>query len=102
MGFVNTMVPGDEYLVFLRRPFKIIDKDITVYRTVKSFVCAIFSYKEHDNVTPEVEYDEYGGGMVVDYSIVKDNEFFVNTKKMDDLMKSLKAEIMQKYQETGT
>lgn len=100
-GFVNAMIPGDEYLVFLQKPSKAADRNLTVYRTVESLVCAIFSYKEHDNVTPEVEYDEYGDGMVVDYSIVKNNEFFVNTKKMDDLMKSLKAEVMKKYQDTG-
>ena len=56
MGFVNAMVSGNKYLVFLRKSYK-----------------------------------------VVDYSVVRDNEFFVNTKKMDDLMKSLKADAMKKY-----
>lgn len=102
MGFVNAMVPGDEYLVFLRKPYKVADRELTVYRTAKSFMCTIFAYKDHEDVTPEIEYDEEDMELSVDYSVVKDNEFFVNTKKMDDFMKSLKAEIMQKYQETGT
>lgn len=93
MGFVNAMIPGDEYLAFLEPPIKVVDKDLTVYKTTESLVCTVFSYKEHDNVIPGIKENE------IEYSVVKNNEFFVNSKEMDDMMKSLKAEIMQKYQD---
>lgn len=97
MGFTNAMTPDEEYLVFLESPVKLVDDDYSVYRTTESIMSMIFSFTDHENIVPDAqEVDEI---YTVEYSAVENNEFFVSSKEIDDEMKILKADIMEKFQD---
>ncbi len=95
MGFVNAMMPGDEYLAFLNDAYKVIDKDYVIYETTEALMSPIFSYKDHENVIPDIQ--DIGEGSYVEYGLVENNEFFVGSEKVNDELKMLKDEIMRKY-----
>ena len=96
-NFVNVLRVGEDYLVFLRDDRVEFYEETPVYYLVRhdymvSFA-PVFWYEDTENaVIPTVAYNTY-----VPYSLVKDNEFFVNSEEGLEAWKALKAEMLAKY-----
>ena len=95
MGFVNRMEAGKDYLVFLDHKMETLDNDDSTFQLADEYLIApIFSYDTHENVTIEIPE---GQPTYVDYSDVKNNEFFACTKKALEYMLGIKYEMLTLY-----
>ncbi len=93
MGFVNEMVPGKIYLVFLDRKIETYnDKDIIYVQSNEFILAPIFCYEEVENTT--CVYDEKG---CLDYNKIKDSEFFVLSEESKEKVLNLKKILLQDY-----
>lgn len=95
MGFVNEMVPGKTYLIFLDRKLETYNKKDTIYMQSDSFIVApIFCYENIIN-TPKTPEDEFI--TCISYKQVKDNEFFIMSEKSNEKIALIKNKLFSKY-----
>ncbi len=100
MGFVNEMIPGKTYLVFLDRKLNTFDEKLKVYIQSDEYLLApIFCYEEIINTakSPSDEYSTY-----VEYEKVRDNEFFIMSEDSSEKIKKMKEKLFQEYNIEGT
>lgn len=93
-GFVNEMVEGEEYLVFLKERITEVIEEYPIFPLYDiTIISPIFSYQNHNNSISTA----IAGTTYMKYSEVKQNEFFcVDEKALKTLMK-LKTEIISLY-----
>lgn len=94
MGYVNEMIVGKTYLVFLDRKIEKEGYDTVYINSDKFIVSPIFCYDDIDNVPVELKEDDSN---YVFYDEVKDNEFFIDSEKSNMKIKELKKELFLKY-----
>lgn len=95
MGFVNEMIPGKTYLVFLHRQLETWDEKSVIYIQSDRFLVApIFCYEEIENkpIAPLDNRSTY-----VYYDDVRNNEFFLNSEEAVELFAKLKRKFISKY-----
>ena len=95
MGFVNEMIPGKTYLIFLDRELNTYDDDVQIYIQSEEIILApIFCYDEIVN-EPKNASDEWG--TYIAYRDVKDNEFFVMSDEASEKIGQMKEKLFEKY-----
>lgn len=92
MNFVNEMKIGNTYLVFLES--KIANTKCLYQTSIDYIITPIFCYDTMENVYSE---DTSEGIIVVDYDMVKNNEFFFKNKLSYDNMNMFKERLFEKY-----
>lgn len=90
-GFVNEMIPGKSYLVFIEKKLDnadlyIIDSDMIIK--------PVFCYDDITNVPVQSLSDEADYTL---YSNVKDNEFFFDAQKSYEMMNEFKEKLFARY-----
>lgn len=94
MGFVNEMIPGEVYLVFLDRKLETFDEQ-KIYIQSDGFIMApIFCYANIHNAICVSDSDDDNSAS---YLSVKDNEFFLMSEQGIDKMESFKKELLNGY-----
>lgn len=93
MGFVNFMEEDGEYLIFLEGKVDTLDPLDNVYAVVDSIISPVFNYENKDNIIAETE----GEMNYVPFSEVKQNEFFVNSNEVLEMLMSLKQDLLVKF-----
>lgn len=93
MGFVNFMEEGEEYLLFLEEKVDTLDPSDNVYLVVDTIVSPVFAYRDRNNII--VERDEEIS--YVPFSEVSQNEFFVNSNEVLDILTGLKHDLIEKF-----
>lgn len=95
MGFVNTMNPEEEYLIFLEEKVETAENRINkpMFRVAGYAITPIFSYTEHNNVIVSVDTED----VYTDYKSVSQNEFFVGSESILQLVMGLKQEVLSLY-----
>lgn len=82
MGYVNEMIPGKIYLIFLDRKLKTYNKKDIIYMQSNNFILApIFCYENIINIPKEPENESIP---CISYSQMKDNEFFIISEESND------------------
>ncbi len=92
MNFVNEMKIGKTYLVFLEN--KIANTECLYQTSIDYIIAPIFCYDTMENVYLE---DTSEGIVMVNYDMVKDNEFFLKDKLSYDRMNLFKEKLFEKY-----
>lgn len=94
MGFVNEMIPGKQYLIFLDRKLNTSDGTVIYIQSDQFVLAPILCYDEIKN-TPCESVDESGN--FADYKSVKNNEFFIMTEAAGQRLSQFKQKLLQKY-----
>ncbi len=95
MGFVNFMIPGRNYLVFLDSCLEPVNGEI-IYRQSSDFILSpIFCYDKIENQIPV--FDETATSTYIPYTDVCNNEFFVVTIEANQKLEDLKKELIAIY-----
>lgn len=94
MGYVNEMIPGKTYLIFLDRKIEKEGYDTIYIQHENYMVAPIFCYDDIGNTPMELSEDEVP---YVFYEKVKDNEFFINSSESNIEIKKIKEELFAKY-----
>ena len=93
-SFINLLRVGEEYLVFLNEENKKVDLELPLYEVFgDQIIIPVFCYKEIENIPVETS----GDSTYVEYSKVRDSEFFGETEKAVEVWETLKAELLEKY-----
>ena len=95
MGYVNEMVPGKTYLIFLDRKLKTYNKKDIVYMQSQRFILApIFCYENIVNIPkkPENEFIP-----CISHNQVKENEFFIMSEEANEKIALMKDKLFSKY-----
>lgn len=94
MGFVNEMVPGKIYLIYLEHRVTTHDEDVNIYIQSNEFILApIFCYEEIENRPCE----DLDGNCYVDYVDVEKNEFFLMSQEGIDKITDFKKRLISMY-----
>ncbi len=103
-GFVNAMVPDEEYLLFLESK---VESDFSyednlpydVYRSPPVIIEPVFAYQERESVpvTPDGEVLDDEMLNEAKYSEVKDYEYFVDSREALDCLLELRAAMIERY-----
>lgn len=94
LGFVNEMVPGKTYLIFLDRKLNTFNEEEIYIQPEDFIVTPIFCYEDIPNV-PCTSIDKIGN--YAKYETVKENEFFITSEKGIEKMVALKEQFISKY-----
>ena len=95
MGFVNEMVPGKTYLIFMDRKINTYDQNEKIYIQSEDYILApIFCYEEITNI-PKNTSDEYS--TYIDYKDVKENEFFIMSEESNERIAKMKEKLFKEY-----
>ena len=94
LGFVNEMVPGKTYLIFLDRKLNTFNEERIYIQTDDLIVAPIFCYEAIPNV-PCTSINEIGS--YARYETVKENEFFITSEKGIEKMEALKEQFISRY-----
>lgn len=87
VGFVNFMKQDREYLVFLKEKIESELYDFPIYVLDGFIIAPVFCYEDFDNVI--IEEDSQ-----VKYSLVKDNEVFVQNEELEKMFYDFKHRIL--------
>lgn len=98
-GYVNILIPGKEYLVFLSDRIENLYSDLPVYKVFDNdqnmiTINAVFCY---DNIENVVSDNYQGRTTYVPYSDVKDNEFFSTSRDGLAAMENLKMTMLEHF-----
>lgn len=93
MGFINFMEEGEEYLLFIEEKVDTLDPLDNTYVVVDAIVSPVFSYKDKDNIIAKTE----GEISYVPFSEVSQNEFFVNSNEVLDMLMGLKHDLIEEF-----
>jgi hypothetical protein len=95
MGYVNEMIPGKTYLIFLDRKLKNCSKKDIIYIQSSNFTLApIFCYENIINIPKKPENELIP---CISYSQVKDNEFFIMSEESNQKLAFMKEKLFSKY-----
>lgn len=94
MGFVNEMIPGKTYLIFLDRKLNTFNEENIYVQSEDFIVAPIFCYEDIPNV-PCRSIDKIG--LYAKYETVKENEFFITSQRGIDKMEAFKEQLITKY-----
>ncbi|MBQ3515438.1 MAG: hypothetical protein IJA32_16850 [Lachnospiraceae bacterium] len=94
LGFVNEMVPGKIYLIFLDRKLNTFNEEKIYIQVDDLIVAPIFCYEDIPNM-PCISIDEIGN--YAKYETVKENEFFITSEKGIEKMEAFKEQLISKY-----
>lgn len=86
MGFVNRMVSGEEYIVYISEKVTSLDETEQVYQVFQTSIAPIFACRDIENVIPEGNFS---------YSDIKNNEFLVQTEKALEKMTAMKKRLTE-------
>lgn len=94
-GYVNILEVGTEYLVFAEEVLKDLRGDLSAIRMhdQEILISPVFCYEECQNVIVPV----IGDTTFVPYKDVKNNEFFVTSEKVLEMMEELKSKMLSLY-----
>lgn len=94
-GFVNILEVGTEYLVFAEEVLEDLEGDLSAVKTYNDFtIDPVFCYEERQNViAPTIDDDT----TFVFYKDVRNNEFFVTSEKVLEMMEELKSKMLSLY-----
>lgn len=93
-GYVNILEVGVEYLVFAEEILEDIKGDLPAVKVYDEFAIApVFCYEERQNVVIPVT----GDVTYVPYKDVRENEFFVTSEKVLEMMEELKSRMLALY-----
>ncbi|MCI9369676.1 MAG: hypothetical protein HFH65_05045 [Lachnospiraceae bacterium] len=95
MGYINEMIPGKTYLIFLDRKLETYSERDIIYTQSDSFILApIFCYENITNIpqNPEDEFSTY-----INYKKVKNNEFFIMSEESNEKVALMKDKLFSKY-----
>lgn len=96
LDFVNEMIPGKSYLIFLDRRLDTHQPEDHIYlRTQELLIRPTFCYEKIKNV-PCISMDKETNS--VDYETVSQNEFFLDSQKSIEKMEKFKEELLGKYE----
>lgn len=96
--FVNCMKKGEDYLVFLDR--KVVAEGGKIYYVPKiSWIPTYFSSNKKENKIVKIPKEQ--SHTYINYSEVRENEFFVDTESGLRKLNEFKREILNKYQISG-
>lgn len=94
MGFVNDMIKGKEYLVFLQEQVGNAKSGERVFSTFETIFRTCFAYDDiKSEVVPEPDNEE----RQVSYKTVKDYELFTCSQRALDSFLALKKRMIEKY-----
>lgn len=93
-GFINAMLPGNEYLVFLETKVDNVLKEKTeTFYSYDSNLFTVFAYQDAaDPAFPQVFDTSY-----VSYEDVKQNEFFAASEEGYQKLMDRKHELLQEF-----
>jgi len=94
MGFVNTMIPNDEYLIFLESKIISVDNREAIYETPGYIIAPIFAYKDRENELVDPIRQDY---ISASYSMLMNNEFFAVSQEGIDKLNNLKDILQARY-----
>ena len=94
MGFVNEMVPGKTYLIFLDRKVETYNENDIIYKTAEFILAPIFCYEKIENI-PFESIDSVGN--YVKYKDVKNNEFFIMSEAAAERIALYKEKLFLQY-----
>lgn len=94
LSFVNEMIPGNIYLIFLDRRLETYSDEIIYIQSDGFIIAPIFCYTDIQNVP--CKSDSADGNMSW-YSLVKDNEFFLMSWESIDKMRQFKEKLLDQY-----
>lgn len=94
MGYVNEMIPGKLYLVFIDRKINTYGQDDIYIQNPNYIIAPIFCYDDITNLPIEIAENE---GPYVAYEKVKNNEFFVSSDYSVNKIEELKKMLIEKY-----
>ena len=98
LGFVNEMREGQEYLIFLEKKINHLSfyntnaKD--TYQVMPTLITPIFGYEDRENVIIDIPQ---GTSTYVQYSLVRENEFFVTSKQALTTLIEMKHRFLNTY-----
>ena len=93
-GLVNILEVGTEYLIFAEEVLEDLEGDLSAVKTYDDFtICPVFCYEERQNAIIPV----LGDTTFVPYKDVKNNEFFVTSEKVLEMMEELKSKMLSLY-----
>ena len=95
ISFVNEMIPGKTYLIFLDRKLQTHNDTIIYLQSEEFLIAPIFCYDNTIKNTPFASIDKEAN--VVRYEDAKDNEFFLMSEEGIENMARLKDSLLQKY-----
>lgn len=93
MGFVNEMIPGKTYLIFLDRKLDILDGENIFIQSEEYLLAPIFCYENIVNDIPVQEEDD----AYINYEYVRNNEFFIREDISNDKIQIFKDKILSEY-----
>lgn len=95
MGFVNEMIPGKTYLIFLERQMQTYNRDNVIYiQSDMPIFAPIFCYEKIEN-TPCESIDPVGNFAY--YESVENNEYFLMSESAVEKMENYKKKLFLKY-----
>ncbi len=95
MGYVNAMIPGNTYLVFLDRKLDTVDEDDAIYITTRELLIApVFCYQKIESKPCSTIDDFFDSNY---YSNVRTNEFFLMSEEGIEKMTAYKEGLLEKY-----
>lgn len=90
-GFANTMIPGNEYLVFLETKVdNILKEDTETFYSFDSFLYTVFAYQDAQNPAFPQRFDS----LYVNYAEVKQNEFYAASEEGYQQLMDRKHELL--------
>lgn len=92
LNFVNEMIPGKTYLVFLERKVNTYNDDDAIYLLRESIMDPVFCYDEIENTLVEKK-----GLYMTYYKDVKDSEFFIKSEETNEKLQQYKEKLFSKY-----
>ena len=94
LGFVNEMIPGKTYLLFMEGIVPNYTSE-TIYSLSDRFIIApIFCYEDIKNIPNPIVDDNF---RFTDYDNVKNNEYFITSEEADKKIREFKKEVLSKY-----
>lgn len=93
MGFVNEMIPGKTYLIFLDRKLDTFDGEDIFMQSEDYLLAPIFCYENIINDIPVLEEED----MYINYEYVRNNEFFIQSDASSENIQILKDKLLNKF-----
>lgn len=94
IGFMNEMVPGKMYLIFLDRKINTYDEE-QIYAYNRDFIIRPNFCCETTENSPCISVSKMTNS--VPYETVSENEYFVKSEKTIEKLNALKQELLKKY-----
>lgn len=94
MGFVNEMIPGKTYLIFLDRKLDTLGGEDIFIQSEDYLLAPIFCY---ENIINDIPMQEEENDAYINYEYVRNNEFFIQSDASNEKIQTMKDEFLTKY-----